>query len=69
MPRAEPARRDGIGTDMQKTASPPRPAAPADDAAFDHWLRHHLADLHADVLTEPPPARFLASLGLRPRAG
>ncbi|NOG69053.1 hypothetical protein [Roseicella sp. DB1501] len=54
---------------MQKTASPPRPAAPADDAAFDHWLRHHLADLHADVLTEPPPARFLASLGLRPRAG
>ncbi|MEN0076454.1 MAG: hypothetical protein AAGC69_18865 [Paracraurococcus sp.] len=54
---------------MQKTAPPPHPAASADEAAFDRWLRHHLTDLHADVLLEPPPVRFLASLGLRPRGG
>jgi hypothetical protein len=69
VPRAEPAGQDGIGTDMQKTAPPPHPAASADEAAFDRWLRHHLTDLHADVLLEPPPVRFLASLGLRPREG
>ena len=50
-------------------ASPGPAQVPADAAAFDAWLRHHLAEMHAEVMLAPPPARFLAALGLRPRSG
>ncbi|RAI55408.1 hypothetical protein [Roseicella frigidaeris] len=76
-PEAGAARPRGVSKGASRGAArapaspgpaPARASAPADSAGFDAWLRHHLADLHAEVLLAPPPARFLEALGLRPRS-
>ncbi len=58
--------RAGIGDPMQNAtlAVPLRPATlpPLDDREFDAWLRGHLAQLHAAVLTEPVPENLLSLL-------
>jgi hypothetical protein len=62
----EPTERAGIGSPMQNAmvALPPRPvtAPTSEDREFDAWLRGHLATLHAAVLEEPVPDRFLRLL-------
>ncbi|MCB4825077.1 hypothetical protein [Roseicella aerolata] len=66
----EPAERPGIGSDMQSATLAPRlrdaEAPPLDAAAFDSWLRGHLEQMHAAVLSEPVPERFLRLLRLPP---
>jgi hypothetical protein len=55
----------GIGKMMQDLLHPPptRPdVPPTEPLEFDRWLRGHLAQLHAEVLTEPVPDRFLRLL-------
>lgn len=37
---------------------PEPPAAPRDQALFDHWLRRELGRVHDDVLREPIPDRL-----------
>jgi hypothetical protein len=61
---AEPASVAGIGVAMQDLASPLRapPVPQAESPEFDAWLRGHLNGLHADVLAEPVPDRFLRLL-------
>jgi hypothetical protein len=62
----EPASDEGIGVTMQDLAIPvrdPKPVPQAEAPEFDAWLRSHLSALHAGVLTEPVPDRFLRLLG------
>ncbi|TDH63583.1 hypothetical protein E2C06_04415 [Dankookia rubra] len=61
----EPASDAGIGVSMQDLATPVRdrpPVPQAEAPEFDAWLRRHLTRLHAEVLTEPVPDRFLRLL-------
>jgi hypothetical protein len=62
----EPAEHAGIGSDMQSATLAQRPcdaeAPPLNAAAFDAWLRGHLQQMHAAVLSEPVPERFLRLL-------
>jgi hypothetical protein len=61
----EPASDEGIGVAMQDLATPVRASKPlpqAEAPEFDAWLRRHLSALHAGVLTEPVPDRFLRLL-------
>jgi len=65
----EPLPRAGIGVPMQDLAPqtvtlPPAPVV--ETSGFDAWLRSHLAQLHAGVLAEPVPDRFLRLLGVVP---
>ncbi|WP_431268755.1 NepR family anti-sigma factor [Dankookia sp. P2] len=58
----EPASDAGIGVAMQDFAIPIRDKSTVPQAEaprFDTWLRRHLGQLHAEVLTEPVPERFL----------
>jgi hypothetical protein len=69
-PGVEPASDAGIGVAMQDFATPvlaPREPAPeavprSEAPEFDAWLRSHLSQLHAGVLAEPVPDRFLRLL-------
>lgn len=61
----EPASEAGIGVAMQDLAIPvrePRAMPQAEAPEFDAWLRRHLSGLHAEVLAEPVPDRFLRLL-------
>ena len=63
----EPASDEGIGVAMQDLATPVRDSKPvrqaeAEAPEFDAWLRRHLGALHAGVLIEPVPDRFLRLL-------
>ena len=54
---------------MQDLAFPTvarQPVPVADAPEFDAWLRGHLTQLHAGVLAEPVPDRFLRLLGVVP---
>lgn len=68
--RVEPGPDAGIGTGMRTvlTDPPARTALmpPAESPEFDAWLRLHLDRLHASVLTEPVPERFLRLLQGQP---
>jgi hypothetical protein len=69
-PGVEPLSQAGIGVPMQDLALPDRTRAASVPSVaspeFDVWLRLHLAQLHAGVLAEPIPDRFLRLLGVRP---
>lgn len=62
----EPSAPAGIGTGMLDTTLAALPQAlaepPPEPPEFDAWLRRHLEGLHAGVLTEPVPERFLRIL-------
>jgi hypothetical protein len=47
-----------LATPVRDSKSVPQAEAPE----FDAWLRRHLGQLHAGVLTEPVPDRFLRLL-------
>ena len=64
-PGGEPDYDAGIGVAMQDLATPvraPKAVPQADAPEFDAWLRGHLGRLHAGVLAEPVPERFLRLL-------
>lgn len=67
---AEPPAVTGIGHGMRNAMleSPYDEAMPESEATpeFDAWLRLHLGGLHAGVLAEPVPQRFLQLLRLLP---